>query len=317
MPTVLVTGGAGFIGSHTCEKLLDHGEEVVCVDNLNDYYSPEVKKKNIEGCLKNDNFRFYKTDIRDKESMQQVFKENNIEKIIHLAARAGVRPSIEQPLLYADVNINGTLNLLELSREHSIKNFVFGSSSSVYGVNSKVPFSEDDKIDKPISPYAATKAAGELLCHAYSHLYGIPVTCLRFFTVYGPRGRPDMAPLKFTKLTDEGKEIHRYGDGSSKRDYTYVDDIVSGILSANEKAFKYEIFNLGNSQTVELRRLIEVIEENVGKEARITQLPAQPGDVPITYADIKKAKSELGYNPKIPIEEGIKKLVDWYKKVKK
>ncbi len=312
--TILVTGGAGFIGSHVCDNLLKKGKKVICLDNFNNYYSPERKKKNIAHNLQNKDFTVAKADISDYNTIKKIFEEKKPEKIIHLAARAGVRPSLENPFIYEETNIKGTLNLLELSKDLKIKNFVFGSSSSVYGTNAKVPFSEEDKTDFSISPYAATKKAGEVLCHTYSHLYGLNISCLRFFTVYGPRGRPDMAPYLFTEAIMKAKPITMYGNGTSKRDYTYVEDIVSGIVSALEKNYRYEIFNLGESQTVELRMLISVIEKNVGKKAIIIKKPMPKGDVPITYADIAKSKKMLDYAPKTGIEKGIASFVGWYKK---
>lgn len=310
---ILVTGGAGFIGSHLCERLLEKGEKVICVDDFNDFYSPERKKKNISVCEKNKNFKLYKTDIRDFDKLEKIFQENKIKKIIHLAARAGVRLSIKNPLLYSDVNIKGMINLLELAKKFKINQFIFGSSSSVYGTNKKIPFSENDKLESPISPYAVSKIAGEIYCKVYSELYGINIACLRFFTVYGPRGRPDMAPHKFTDLIANGKEIEMYGDGSSKRDYTYVTDIVEGIIKASEKNFKFEIINLGDSNSVELRYFISLIEKNLGKKAKIIKKPLQPGDVLVTFADISKAKKLLGWEPKVKIEDGISKLVEWYR----
>jgi UDP-glucuronate 4-epimerase len=312
---ILVTGGAGFIGSHVCEALLKEGFEVVCMDNFNDYYNPKYKQENIKDRLQNKKFTLLTKDFRDKD-IAKVFDKYDIHKVIHLGAQAGVRYSIENPILYLDVNVSGTLNLLEASRKNNVKHFVFGSSSSVYGLNSKVPFSEVDKIDRLISPYAASKAAGELYCHVFSHLYGIDVTCLRFFTVYGPRGRPDMAPYKFTRLISEGKPIEMYGDGSSKRDYTYITDIVDGILQASKKEFKYEIINLGNSKPVELNYLISLIERELGRKALIERKPMQLGDVPLTFADISKAKKLLGYKPKVSIEEGVRRFVEWYKKTR-
>ena len=310
----LVTGGAGFIGSHLVDRLLENGDKVICIDNFNHYYSPEIKRQNINKHLSNeDNFSLIEADIRNRKDLEKIFRANNIDKILHLSARAGVRPSISDPLLYEDVNVKGTLNLLELSKEHGIEDFIFGSSSSVYGNNEKIPFSEGDGVNRPISPYAASKRSCELFCYTYSHLYNIPISCLRFFTVYGPRQRPEMAINKFTRLIHQGKEIPMYGDGSSKRDYTYISDIIDGIVSALDKKFDFEIFNFGNSKTVELRYLISLIEKNLGKRAKIRQFPDQPGDVPITYADISKAKKLLGYNPKVRIEEGIKKFVEWYK----
>lgn len=310
---ILVTGGAGFIGSHLCERLLKDGKEVIAVDDFNDFYDPKRKEKNIMGCLKNKRFKIYKSDIRNKEEIKKIFEKNKIDIIVHLAARAGVRPSMENPLLYIDVNVNGTLAILELAREFGVKKFVFASSSSVYGGNEKTPFSEDDPINNPLSPYAITKIAGEQLCGIYSRLYGINIVCLRFFTVYGPRGRPDMAPYKFTNLIMQDKEIEVYGDGSSKRDYTFISDIIDGIAAAIEKELKFEVINLGDSNPVELKYLISLIEQNTGKKAKIKFMPEQKGDVPITYADVSKAKRLLGYKPKVKIEEGIKKLAEWYK----
>jgi UDP-glucuronate 4-epimerase len=312
--TILVTGGAGFIGSHVCDALLKAGKKVVCIDNFNDYYSPERKRKNISQNAGNKMFSVEESDITEYNAMRSIFKKYKIDKIIHLAARAGVRPSLENPFIYEETNIRGTLNLLELSREFKLKNFVFGSSSSVYGLNAKVPFSEEDRTDNAISPYAATKKAGEVLCHTYSHLYGLNIICLRFFTVYGPRGRPDMAPYLFTEAIIKGKTITMYGDGTSKRDYTYVEDIVSGVISALEKKFRYEIFNLGESKTVELRKLISVIEKKTGKKAAIIKKQMPKGDVPITYADLSKSRKMLGYSPKTQIEEGMSSFIGWYMK---
>jgi UDP-glucuronate 4-epimerase len=313
---VLVTGGAGFIGSHLIERLLSENKNVVCFDNFNDYYNPKIKRNNIADCIDNPNFVFTEGDIRDTHLLNGLFETHNITEVVHLAARAGVRYSLENPMLYQDVNIKGTINLLEVVRTYDVRNFVFGSSSSVYGINNKVPFNENDKIDKPISPYAATKRAAELFCFTYHHLYDIPITCLRFFTVYGPRQRPDMAIHKFTSLIDQGKEITMFGNGKSKRDYTYVSDIIDGIVAALYNPFGFEIFNLGDSKTVELQYLVSLIEKSLGKKAVIKQLPDQPGDVPITYADITKATNLLGYQPKVSIEEGIKKFVSWFKSCK-
>ncbi len=316
MQTILITGGAGFIGSHLCERLLEDGNKIICVDNLNDFYSPDTKKKNLITLLKNKNFTFYKEDILNKKNIENIIKKEEIEKIIHLAARAGVRPSLKEPTLYSKVNIEGTLNLLEATRNSEIKQFIFGSSSSVYGISSKTPYTEEDCADQPISPYATSKRAGELFCFNYSHLYKIPITCLRFFTVYGPRQRPEMAIHKFTHLINKGEKIPMYGNGKTKRDYTYITDIIDGITSSIEKQFDFEIFNLGNSQTTQLRHLINLIEKNLDKTADIEKLPEQTGDVPITYADINKSKKQLNYNPKIPIEEGIKKFTNWFKSQK-
>ncbi|MEA3229356.1 MAG: GDP-mannose 4,6-dehydratase [archaeon] len=313
MAKILVTGGAGFIGSHVCDALLRRGDHVACIDNFNDYYDPERKKSNIADAVEDKNFTLFEADILDIAKIREIFDEAQPDKVIHLAARAGVRPSILDPQLYADVNIKGTINLLEVCREFSVKNFVFGSSSSVYGGNENIPFSEKDDVSNPISPYAATKRAGELICHTYHHLYGLNVSCLRFFTVYGPRGRPDMAPFLFTKAIMDGDEINRFGDGTTKRDYTYISDIVSGVLSALDADYAYEIFNLGNSKTVVLKDLIATIEDAVGKKAKIVQRPMQPGDVTITYADISKSRELLGFEPKVSVEEGIRKFVEWYR----
>jgi len=317
MKNILVTGGAGFIGSHVCDALLSRRDAVVCIDDFNDYYDPQVKRNNIQNCIKNPLFKLYQLDIRDYKKLRNVFQKNKIDKIIHLAARAGIRASLKNPFLFEDTNIKGTLNLLELAKEFKIKNFVFGSSSSIYGINKKIPFSETDNADTPISPYAATKEACELMCHTYHHIYGIKIICLRLFTVYGPRGRPDMAPYKFTRLINEGKEIERYGNGSTKRDYTYVSDIVDGVIKALDKELDFEIINLGNSDAIELNYFITLIEKNLGKKAKIKQLGLQPGEVQITYADISKAKRLLGWEPKVKIEKGIAKFVGWFKENKK
>lgn len=311
---ILVTGGAGFIGSHLVEKLLaENAGRVAALDNFNEFYSPEIKRKNLAAAAENPNFTLYETDICDAESLRKVFAENEFDTIIHLAAWAGVRPSLLNPKLYAQVNVNGTLNLLDAAREFGVKQFVFGSSSSVYGINSKIPFSEDDKISQPISPYAATKAAGELLCHTFSHLYDIRTICLRFFTVYGARQRPDLAIHKFSKLILEEKPIPVFGDGTTRRDYTYVDDIIQGVRGAIDyDKTNYEVFNLGESQTIELSRLIELLEKSLGKKAIIERKEMQPGDVPVTFADISKAREFLNYNPQTKIEDGIPKFVEWF-----
>ncbi len=314
MSAILVTGGAGFIGSHLVERLLERGEEVVVVDDFNDYYSPKLKWRNLKNVLEHPGFHLEQGDIRDFPFLERLFKRYPLKEVIHLAARAGVRPSVEDPILYEEVNGLGTVNLLELCRRYEVPKFIYGGSSSVYGDSSKVPFSEEDCCDRPVSPYAATKRANELICHAYHHLFGIKVVSLRFFTVYGPRQRPEMAIHKFTRLIDRGEEIPVFGDGSSRRDYTYIDDIIQGVLAAHEKDFDFEIFNLGESQTTDLLTLIHLIEENLGKKAKIKFLPFQPGDVHVTYADISKAKRLLGYNPQVPIEQGIRRFVDWYKK---
>ncbi len=311
---ILVTGGAGFIGSHLVECLLDEGAwKVMVVDDFNDFYSPCVKRANVSCFLTNPQFSLREVDICDKENLRKVFLANKFDTIVHLAARAGVRPSLLKPKLYSDTNIGGTLNLLELAREFKVKQFVFSSSSSVYGVNYKVPFSETYKISQPISPYAATKAAGELLCHTYSHLYDIRAVCLRFFTVYGARQRPDLAIHKFSRLIWENKPVEMFGDGTTRRDHTYIDDIIAGVRAAIDYSrTNYEVFNLGESQTIELRKLIELLEKNLGKRAVIKRRPMQPGDVPQTFADITKAGKLLNYKPQTKIEEGIKKFVGWF-----
>jgi len=310
---VLITGAAGFIGSHLCERLLDDGWQVVGVDNFDDFYDPQIKRRNIEGCLKNKNFQLVEADIRDGSAIS-VPVGDGIDIIVHLAARAGVRPSIAQPLLYADVNVNGTTALLEAAKKHKVVKFIFGSSSSVYGNNEKVPFSEDDNVDFPISPYAATKKACELICHTYHHLYGISVTCLRFFTVYGPRQRPDLAIHKFARLIEQGKPIPVYGDGTMSRDFTYIDDIINGTVAAMQKCAGFNIYNLGESRPITVNDLVAEIEKALGKKAIKEHVPLQPGDVERTYADVTKAVSELGYNPKTKIEDGLAKFVTWLRK---
>lgn len=310
---ILVTGGAGFIGSHLVDRLLvEGGWRITIVDDLNDFYSPDIKRATLARF--SSDVSFVESDIRDKATMRAVFDAGSFDVIVHLAARAGVRPSLLEPELYAETNINGTLNLLQLAREFGVKQFVFGSSSSVYGENCKVPFAEDDPIRKPISPYAATKAAGELLCHTYSHLYDIRTVCLRFFTVYGARQRPDLAIHKFSKLITAGKPIQMFGDGTTRRDYTYVDDIIQGVRASMDYAgAMHEVFNLGESETTELKRLIELLEDSLGIKAIIDRQPLQPGDVPITFADISKARQLLGYSPTTKIEDGIPKFVEWFR----
>ncbi len=315
MKNILITGGAGFIGSHLVDRLLQEGGwQVTVVDDFNDFYDPAIKRENTRAHEGNPGYRLFKADIRDKSALEDLFRQSAFQVIVHLAARAGVRPSLQQPLLYSETNVEGTLNLLELTRQHGIKQFVFGSSSSVYGINAKVPFSEDDPIRQPISPYAATKAAGELICHTYSHLYGIRCICLRFFTVYGPRQRPDLAIHKFARLMSEGKAIPVFGDGSTRRDYTYVDDTIAGVHAAIAYSeSEYEVINLGESRTVELRELISLLEQELGVEAKIDWQPLQPGDVPQTYADITRARRLLSYNPQTQIEAGIRKFVEWFR----
>jgi len=300
--------------------LMSEGDwQVLVVDDFNDFYDPAIKRANVGIHETNPNYHLFEADIRDRATLAKIFKENEFHCIVHLAARAGVRPSLDQPLLYTETNIQGTLNLLELARASGVKQFVFGSSSSVYGINARVPFSEDDPIRQPISPYAATKAAGELLCYTYSHLYDMHCLCLRFFTVYGPRQRPDLAIYKFARLISEGKPIPVFGDGTTRRDYTFIDDIIAGVRAAMEyvadsRNSNHEIINLGESRTVALRELIALLETELGATAKIDRQPLQPGDVPQTYADITKARRLLGYNPKTDIEEGLHRFVEWFRK---
>lgn len=309
--TILVTGGAGFIGSHLVEKLLSENHGVVCIDNFDTFYDPKIKRENIRAASAHKNFTLIEGDIRDAAVLRECFGRKKIDVVVHLAARAGVRPSIQQPELYYDVNVTGTLRVLEAMRASGVKKLVFGSSSSVYGNNPTVPFSETDPVDHPISPYAATKKAGELLCYSYHHLYEFDIFCLRFFTAYGPRQRPEMAIHKFAKDILGGKPVTMYGDGSTQRDYTYVADIVAGILASAQRVRGYEIINLGESRTISLLDLIHTIEKCAGKKAIITQMPEQPGDVKITYANIEKAVRILDYHPTTGIEDGVRKFVEW------
>jgi UDP-glucuronate 4-epimerase len=316
---ILVTGGAGFIGSHLAEALLQRGIPLAVIDNLDDFYAPARKKANLKDARRTGNFEFFETDICEYSRLREVFDRTRPEGVIHLAARAGVRPSIEQPLFYEKVNVAGTTNLLELCREFGVQKFIFGSSSSVYGLTSKAPFSEAQAELKPISPYAATKLAGEMLCFTYSHLFRMPVVCLRFFTVYGPRQRPDLAIHKFTALLEVGKPIPIFGDGSMGRDYTNVVDIVAGILAAldftpsPDGQAPFEVFNLGNSHPVKLLELVDALERVTGRKAIREHKPNQPGDVLLTWADISKAGRLLGYSPVTRFEEGLKQFVDWYR----
>ena len=312
---VLVTGGAGFIGSHVCERLLEDGHEVVIVDDLNDFYPPADKRRNLAEVRRVGPARIHETDITDVAGIDAVFEREAPEAIIHLAARAGIRPSIQEPLLYESTNVRGTMVLLEAARRRGLKKFVFASSSSVYGVTNTVPFSEEDHLNLPISPYAATKIAGEKICYTYSHLYGLRVICLRLFTVYGPRQRPDLAIHKFARLIHRGERIPVFGDGASGRDYTYVGDIVEGIVQALHRDFAYEVVNLGNSHPVPLREMIETLSAAMGQRPEIERLPDQPGDVPITYADISKARRLLGYEPGTEFEEGIRRFVKWFREM--
>lgn len=313
METILITGGAGFIGSHVVERLLAQDKRVACLDNFDPFYDPSIKRTNLAHAVKNKSFHLVKEDILNRTGLSKLFREHRIETVFHCAARAGVRPSIQDPFLYQKVNVEGTLNLLEVARAYGVRNFVFASSSSVYGAGSRIPFTEEDPADRPLSPYAATKRAGELLCYNYHHLYRIPITSLRFFTVYGPRQRPEMAIHQFTRLIDSGKPITLYGDGTSSRDYTYIDDIVEGVLAALEKPMGWEVINLGGSRGTELCQLVVLIEKALGKKATVEFRPEQAGDVPITFADVGKARRLLGYEPRTPIEEGIPKFVEWYR----
>jgi len=311
----LVTGGAGFIGSNLCERLLEAGHAVWAFDDLNSFYDLSIKQRNIreiQALAKP--FTFVQGDITDRAALDELFRETKFDQIIHLAARAGVRPSLAEPALYQRVNVEGTVNLLEAARAKGVKKITIASSSSVYGVNAKVPFSEADPIFSAISPYAASKLACESLGHVYHHVYGMDVVMLRFFTVYGPRQRPDLAIHKFAQLISAGKPIPVFGDGTTARDYTYVSDTIDGILGCTKKEFGFEILNLGESQTVTLTYLIELLENALGKKAVIDRKPLQPGDVPITFADITKAKAQLGYNPTVKIEEGIPRFVEWFRK---
>jgi UDP-glucuronate 4-epimerase len=308
---ILVTGGAGFIGSHLSEQLLRDGHTLAIVDDLNDFYPLAYKRSNLESVLRAGAAKFVQADICDQEAMFAVGREEKPDAIIHLAARAGVRPSLENPLLYEQVNVRGTMVLLEMARQVGIPKFVFASSSSIYGIANRVPFSEEDSLNLPISPYAATKIAGEKICFTYSHLYNIRTVCLRFFTVYGPRQRPDLAIRKFAELITQGKPIPVFGDGSAGRDYTFYTDTLAGIVAALHYDCAFDVFNLGNSHPVSLSTLIDTLQSSLGKKATLQRLPDQPGDVPITYADISKAQRLLGYSPRVPFQEGIDAFVKW------
>jgi UDP-glucuronate 4-epimerase len=310
---ILVTGGAGFIGSHLVKRLIKLGHKVVVVDNFNDYYDIKLKEDRIRIFLKGLKLKVYRIDIADYKKLATVFKKNKFDKVIHLAAQAGVRYSLTHPFVYINSNIQGTVNLLELVKDYKIKDFIFASSSSVYGGNKKIPFAEKDRVDKPVSLYAATKKAGELICFNYHHLYNINCICLRFFTVYGPWGRPDMALFKFTRNILLGRPIEVYNYGRMARDFTYIDDIIDGIVATLDKNFSYEIFNLGNSHPEKLGDFISLVEKQTGKKAVQTKMPMQMGDVKATWADIKKAGKILAYKPKVRIGEGIGKFIEWYK----
>ncbi len=311
---ILITGGAGFIGSSLTRRLLDRGDRVTVLDDFNDFYDPARKRENVAAFLAEhgDRYRLVEGDIRDEALVEGIFARGDLDGVIHLAARAGVRPSLSEPILYEDVNCIGTLRLLDAARRHGPEVFIFGSSSSVYGINKKVPFAETDRVDQPISPYATTKRTGELLCYNYHHLHGLKISCLRFFTVYGPRQRPEMAIHKFTDLLYRGESIPLFGDGSSRRDYTYISDIVDGVVASLDAELGFEILNLGGAETTALADLVNWIAAELAVEPKIDSLPDQPGDVPITYADVTKAGRLLGYSPKVPIREGLARFVAWY-----
>jgi len=313
MKTVLVTGAAGFIGSHLCERLLGRGDRVAGLDCFNDYYDPAIKRANLTTAQANERFSLHEADICERDLLFEVFRTVRPDVVVHLAARAGVRPSLLDPQLYHEVNVKGSQNLLDACREYPISNLVFASSSSVYGGSERIPFREDDPVHGPVSMYAATKRMNELQAHVHSHLYGLNVSMMRFFTVYGPRQRPDMAINKFTKMISAGQPIPMFGDGSTRRDYTYIDDIIDGLERAVDRPFRYEIFNLGESETTELRELVQIMGEALGIEPIIEPHPLQPGDVPITYADITKSRELLGYDPQVKIPEGVRRYVEWYR----
>jgi UDP-glucuronate 4-epimerase len=310
MSKILVTGAAGFIGSHLCEALVRRGERVIGLDSFDDFYDPALKRRNVAPLAGDDHFELIEGDIRNAELVAGLLGRG-VDTVAHLAARAGVRPSIEKPLLYQDVNINGTMVLLEACRKLGTRRFIFASSSSVYGNNEKVPFSESDNVDFPISPYAATKKAGELICHTYHHLYGLDMTCLRLFTVYGPRQRPDLAIHKFARLIEAGRPIPVFGDGGMSRDFTYIDDIIDGVLRALDRCGEYHVYNLGESRPVSLADLIGALEKALGKRAKIDRRPVQPGDVNRTFADVSLARRDLGYEPATELATGLARFVEW------
>jgi UDP-glucuronate 4-epimerase len=312
MGAILVTGGAGFIGSHLTDRLLADGREVVVLDNFDPFYDEAAKRRNLEEARNNPRMRLVRGDIRDEAALDAAFDALPIDAVVHLAARAGVRPSIEDPVLYASVNLDGTVRVLEACRRRGVSRFVFGSSSSVYGNNVKAPFAEDDPVEHPISPYAATKRAGELLAHTYHHLFGMKVACLRFFTVFGPRQRPDLAIRKFSELIASGREIPVFGDGTSGRDYTYVDDIVDGVVAALDRATGFHVWNLGGAHPVVLKDLIECLARGLGRTPAIRQLPPQAGDVDRTWADVSRAKRELGWAPSTSFESGMESFFAWF-----
>jgi UDP-glucuronate 4-epimerase len=306
---ILITGGAGFIGSHLTQRLLERGDRITVLDDFNDFYDPARKRTNVAPFLDNPAYELVEGDIRDESLVDGLFRDSRFDGVVHLAARAGVRPSLQEPILYEDTNCIGTLRLLEAAKAHGPEIFIFGSSSSVYGINKKVPFAEADEVNQP----ATTKRAGELLCFNYSHLYGLRTSCLRFFTVYGPAQRPEMAIHKFTDLLVRGEAIPLFGDGASQRDYTFIDDIIDGVVATLDLAPPFEILNLGGAETTALSDLVNWLASELEVEPRIEYLPDQPGDVPITYADVSKANALVGYSPKVPIREGLKRFVDWYR----
>lgn len=313
---ILITGNAGFIGSSLSERLLAEGAYIIGVDNFDGFYAKDIKLKNLKKQQNFNKFKFYEADIRNKIQLEEIFKNNNIQLVVHLAAKAGVRPSIELPYEYNEVNIGGTINLLDLMKKYHVKNMIFASSSSVYGNNKKMPFSEEDNVDYPISPYAASKKACELFCFNYHHLYNFNISCLRFFTVYGPRQRPEMAFHKFIKSIKNRETIEVFAEGKSSRDYTYISDIVNGIILSINNLNGYEIFNLGNSYPIQLLDVLGIIETLVHEKIQINLLPSQPGDVDITYADISKAQKKLNYSPVVTLNEGLKKFVNWFENEK-
>lgn len=309
---LLVTGGAGFIGSHLVDRLIASGCRTTVLDNFNDFYDPALKRSNTAAHLDSGNFTLIEGDIRDRELIRSTFRTGEFSQVIHLAAMAGVRPSLANPVLYQDVNLMGTMNILEACREFGVRDYLFASSSSVYGNNRKTPFAESDPVDCPISPYASTKRSGELMAHTYHHLYGIKTACLRLFTVYGPRQRPEMAIHHFARQIADGETLTVYGDGSSRRDYTYIDDIVAGILACRGAAYEYEIINLGRSDTVALDKLVSLLESALGRTARVRREPVQPGDVKQTFADISKARALIGFEPRTSIHDGVARFVKWF-----
>ena len=311
--TILVTGAAGFIGSHLAQRLVARGDRVAALDNFNTYYDPAIKRRNVAALARGGGFTLLEGDIRDRDAVTRALAAHKPDAIVHLAAMAGVRPSLEDPVLYHDVNCTGTAVLLQAAQAAGLKRFVFGSSSSVYGGNPKVPFHEDDDVSGPVSPYAATKRANELSCHVFAHLYGMSMACLRFFTVYGPRQRPEMAIHKFVRLLERGEKLPLFGDGRSERDYTFIEDILDGVVKALDRSQGFRIYNLGESRTVSLKELVAAIGRATGHEPGVDWQPAQPGDVPRTFADVSRARAELGYDPRVGLEEGLRRFVAWYR----